>query len=48
MLSGIMTAVLITLFAAIVGWAWSRERAHDFEEAALLPLEARTGRGARR
>jgi cbb3-type cytochrome oxidase subunit 3 len=40
MLSGIMTAVLILLFAGIVGWAWSRERARDFSEAAMLPLQS--------
>ena len=38
-LHGIWTAALLAVFAAIVFWAWSGRRKHDFDEAARLPLE---------
>jgi cytochrome c oxidase cbb3-type subunit 4 len=37
--SGVMTAILIVVFLAIVAWAYSSRRRKDFEEAAHLPLE---------
>ena len=38
-LHGIWTAALLAVFAAIVFWAWSGRRKHDFDEAARLPLD---------
>lgn len=38
MISGIVTATLLTAFLAIVGWAWSSRQKARFEEAARLPL----------
>jgi len=38
-LSGIITAVLIVWFAALVGWAWSKARVASFSASARLPLE---------
>ncbi|MEJ2602815.1 MAG: cbb3-type cytochrome c oxidase subunit 3 [Gammaproteobacteria bacterium] len=35
---GIMTALLMILFLALVVWAYSSKRRRDFEEAAKLPL----------
>ena len=40
MVSGIVTGALIVLFIAGWAWAWSPRRKHDFDEAALLPLDA--------
>jgi len=37
-LIGIMTVVSIVTFLGIIAWAWSRHRAKDNEEAALLPF----------
>ena len=39
-LSGVMTAILIVLFAGIVAWAWSRRRRAAFDATARLPLYA--------
>ncbi len=36
---GVMTAILMGLFIALVFWAYSRRRKPDFDEAARLPLE---------
>ena len=36
---GIVTAVLLVLFIALIAWAWSKRRRADFEAAARLPLE---------
>ena len=36
---GVLTAVLMTLFVALVIWAYSRRRHADFARAAALPLE---------
>jgi cbb3-type cytochrome oxidase subunit 3 len=36
--NGIVTAVLMTCFFAVVFWACSKRRARDFEAAANLPL----------
>ena len=36
---GIITAVLMILFIAVVLWAYSRHRHADFEAAARLPLD---------
>jgi len=36
---GILTAVLMLLFIALVFWAFSRKRHADFEAAARLPLD---------
>ena len=38
-LSGILTSVLIVLFAGLVAWAWSSKRHASFEASARLPLE---------
>ena len=35
---GVITAVLMVLFVALVFWAYSRRRHADFEAAARLPL----------
>jgi cytochrome c oxidase cbb3-type subunit 4 len=37
--SGVVTAILLVAFLAIVAWAWSRKRKKDFDAAARLPLE---------
>lgn len=36
---GIVTAVLMVLFIALVVWAYSRRRHDEFEAAARLPLD---------
>jgi len=36
---GIVTAVLMVLFIALVFWAYSRRRHDEFEAAARLPLD---------
>jgi len=36
---GVVTAVLMVLFIALVFWAFSKRRREDFEEAARLPLD---------
>ena len=36
---GVLTAVLMVLFVALVIWAYSRRRRADFEAAARLPLD---------
>lgn len=36
---GVVTAILMVLFIALVIWAYSRGRREEFEEAAKLPLE---------
>jgi cytochrome c oxidase cbb3-type subunit 4 len=36
---GLLTAILMTLFVALVIWAYSRSRRKDFTRAAELPLE---------
>ena len=36
---GLLTAVLMLLFVALVFWAYSRRRKEDFEAAARLPLD---------
>ena len=33
------TVLSFVIFMAIVRWAWSRRRTHDFQEAANLPFE---------
>jgi cytochrome c oxidase cbb3-type subunit 4 len=38
-LSGVITAVLILLFAGLVVWAWSSKRRASFDASARLPLE---------
>ena len=38
-LSGILTGILIVLFAGIVAWAWSARRRAAFDATARLPLE---------
>ena len=45
---GILTAVLMALFIALVFWAFSRRRQADFDAAAQLPLhDERTSRTER-
>lgn len=41
---GMLTAVLMVLFIALVFWAYSRRRKEDFEAAARLPLDGDDGR----
>lgn len=36
---GVVTALLMALFIALVFWAYSRRRNDDFEAAARLPLD---------
>ena len=36
---GIVTAVLLLSFLALIAWAWSRRRAPSFDAAARIPLE---------
>lgn len=36
---GVVTAVLLVLFIALVLWAYSRKRHDDFASLARLPLE---------
>ncbi len=36
---GLLTAVLMALFVALVIWAYSRGRKQEFARAAALPLE---------
>jgi cytochrome c oxidase cbb3-type subunit 4 len=38
-ISGVVTAILIVLFAALIGWCWSGARRKGFDAAARLPLE---------
>ncbi|HZP67804.1 MAG TPA: cbb3-type cytochrome c oxidase subunit 3 [Rudaea sp.] len=38
MIMGIVTALLIVLFAGMVGWAYSARRHADFRDASRLPL----------
>ena len=39
MFRGIVTGVLLVLFLCLIGWAWSRKRARQFDAAARAPLE---------
>lgn len=39
MISGIAIALMLVLFLGLTGWAWSRRRIDDFNEAAHLALE---------
>lgn len=44
---GLITAVLMALFIALVVWAFSRKRKPDFDEASNLPLaDERTPRAS--
>jgi cytochrome c oxidase cbb3-type subunit IV len=36
---GIVTAILMGLFIALVLWAYSRRRSDEFDAAARMPLE---------
>jgi cytochrome c oxidase cbb3-type subunit IV len=36
---GVLTAILMALFIALVFWAYSRRRQKDFDAAAQLPLD---------
>jgi cytochrome c oxidase cbb3-type subunit IV len=36
--SGVVTAILLVAFLAIVAWAYSKKRKKDFDAAAKLPL----------
>jgi cytochrome c oxidase cbb3-type subunit 4 len=40
---GVMTAILMLLFIALVFWAYSKRRNRDFDEAARLPLDEDDG-----
>jgi cytochrome c oxidase cbb3-type subunit 4 len=42
--AGVVTAILLVAFLAIVAWAWSKKRKKDFDAAARQPLE-RDGEG---
>jgi cytochrome c oxidase cbb3-type subunit 4 len=37
--AGVVTAILLVAFLAVVAWAWSRKRKKDFDAASKLPLE---------
>jgi cytochrome c oxidase cbb3-type subunit 4 len=37
--SGVVTAILLVAFLAIVAWAWSKKRKKDFDAASRQPLE---------
>lgn len=37
--AGVVTAILLVAFLAIVAWAYSRKRKKDFDAAARQPLE---------
>lgn len=41
-LRGALLIALIIGFAGMVGWAWSKKRKPEFDEAARLPLEEDT------
>jgi cytochrome c oxidase cbb3-type subunit 4 len=45
---GVVTALLMALFVALVYWAYSRRRHPEFSEAAALPLEDDAAPRARR
>ena len=36
---GLVTAALLLLFIALIGWTWSRKRKDTFEKAARMPLD---------
>ena len=36
---GLVTAVLLILFVALIAWTWSQKRNNTFDEAARMPLE---------
>jgi len=38
MIAGLITAFLIVIFCAIVGWAYSSRRKQDFDAMARVPL----------
>ncbi|MGB8327620.1 MAG: CcoQ/FixQ family Cbb3-type cytochrome c oxidase assembly chaperone [Steroidobacteraceae bacterium] len=38
-LRGIVTAVLLILFLALIAWAWSDRRRATFDRLARMPLE---------
>ena len=38
-LRGVLLVALIIGFAGMVGWAWSKKRKPEFDQAARLPLE---------
>jgi cytochrome c oxidase cbb3-type subunit 4 len=40
---GVITAILMVLFIALVFWSFSRRRKEDFEAAARLPLDENEG-----
>jgi cytochrome c oxidase cbb3-type subunit 4 len=42
-LSGIVTAVLLVVFLAVVAWSWSPRRRRSFDDTARLPLEEDDG-----
>ncbi|MBB3142931.1 cbb3-type cytochrome oxidase subunit 3 [Halomonas organivorans] len=37
-LRGIITAILLVSFVGLIGWAYSKRRRPDFDEAANLPF----------
>jgi cbb3-type cytochrome oxidase subunit 3 len=39
MIMGLITALLIVIFCAIVGWAYSGRRKKEFERMARVPLD---------
>ena len=38
MIMGLITALLIVIFCAIVGWAYSSARRREFDATAQIPL----------
>jgi cytochrome c oxidase cbb3-type subunit 4 len=45
-LSGLLTAILIVLFAGLFWWAWSDAPRARFDAAARLPLEEDPGQAS--
>ena len=38
-MQSIITLIAFVIFIGIVGWAWSRRRREEFDEAARIPLD---------
>jgi cbb3-type cytochrome oxidase subunit 3 len=43
MISGVITGLLIVIFCAIVGWAYSNRRRGEFDAMARVPLADDSG-----
>jgi cytochrome c oxidase cbb3-type subunit 4 len=47
MIRGLLTLATFVAFITLWIWAWSKHRKHEFEAAALLPLESHEFSGER-